>query len=54
MFLLFQQEALGSSRVATGPQRTSHVAPGKSGLHSICKGHLGIPLESLQSNKASS
>ena len=29
-------------------QRTSHVSPGKSNLHSSCERELGIPLESLQ------
>lgn len=31
-----------------GPQGDSRVAPGKSNLHSICKGELGIALKSLQ------
>ena len=36
------------------PQGTFHVALGKSGLLSCCEGHLGIPLELLQWNQASS
>ena len=38
----------------TGPQGPAHDASGKSGLLSNCEGHLGIPIESLQWNRASS
>ena len=30
-----------------GPQRPAHVASGKSSLHAICEGPLGIPLKYL-------
>ena len=42
------------SRVALGTSGTSYVASGKSGCISRCEGFLGIPLESLQENRASS
>ena len=47
-------ESHGFSRVVTGTQGTCRVASGKSGLLSNCKGHLRIPLQSLQGNRASS
>ena len=36
------------------PQGTSRVATVESDLLSSCKGHLGIPFQSLQGNSASS
>ena len=35
-----------------GPQGTSPVDTVESGLLSSCKGHLGIPLESLEGDRA--
>ena len=54
MLLELWQETSCSSRVALGTSGTSYVASGKSGQISRCEGFLGIPLESLQENRASS
>ena len=37
----------GILELQRGTQGACHVAPGKSNLHSSCKGELGIALESL-------
>lgn len=52
VFLQLWQEDVGSSQVQRGPQGTSPVDTVESGLLSSCKGHLGIPLESLQGDRA--
>ena len=54
MFLELRQETSCSSQVALGMSGISYVASGKSGQISRCEGFLGIPLESLQENRASS
>ena len=54
VFLELWREALDSSQVALGTSGTSYVASGKSGRILRCEGCLGIPLESLQENRASS
>ena len=50
VFLERGQEAWGSSRVVTGTSGNLRDV----GLLSSCEGYLGIPLDSLQENKASS
>jgi len=50
VFLEWGQEAWGSSRVVTGTSGNLRDV----GLLSSCEGYLGIPLDSLQENKASS
>ena len=45
---------LGILSSCDGDLKTSHVASGKSCLHSICEGPLGIPLQSVQRHMASS
>ena len=47
-FLELWRQCGVSHEVRRGTQGASHVAPGKSGLHSSCERELGIPLESLQ------
>ena len=53
-FIELHWAALGSLKLQRGPQGTSHVASGKSCPLSIAWGHLGIPLELLHGNRASS
>ena len=45
---------MGSFELPRGPEGASHVVSGKSGNLSSCEGPLGIPLELVQSTKASS
>ena len=52
VFLELRQEAWDSSRFATGTPGSARVASEKSGLFSSCEGHVGIPFESLQVNRA--
>ena len=54
VFLELWQEDCFPLELRQGLQVTSHVASGKSGLLLLCEGHLGIPLKSLQGNRASS
>ena len=51
--LELQREAWGSSAGTMEGQGTSHVASGKSILHSSCEGKHGSALESRQENQAS-
>ena len=53
VFIELQRDLWGFSRVTTGNQGASHVAPGQSSLHSSCEGERGIALESWQGNRAS-
>jgi len=53
VFLKLPQEALCFLELRQCLQRTSRVASGKSGLLSSFEGHLGIPQEVLQWNRAS-
>ena len=54
VFLQLCLEIWCSSWVVMGPQGPAHDASGNSGLLSSCEGHLGIPIELLQWNRASS
>ena len=45
---------LGFLSSCDGDLKPAHVASGKSSLHSICDGPLGIPLQSVQGHRASS
>ena len=53
VFLQLCLEVWCSSWVVMGPQGPAHDASGNSGLLSSCEGHLGIPIELLQWNRAS-
>ena len=46
VFLELQRQCGVSHEVPQGTQGVSHVAPGKSGLHSSFEGERGIALES--------
>ena len=54
VFLELQATFGVSLELCRGAQGASHVAPGKSSLHSTCEGERGIFLESWQGNWASS
>ena len=53
VFLELQATFGVSLELCRGAQGASHVAPGKSSLHSTCEGERGIFLESWQGNRAS-
>ena len=53
VFLELQATFGVSLELCQGAQGASHVAPGKSSLHSTCEGERGIVLESWQGNWAS-
>ena len=53
VFLELQATFGVSLELCWGAQGASHVAPGKSSLHSTCEGERGIVLESWQGNRAS-
>ena len=53
VFLELQATFGVSLELCQGAQGASHVAPGKSSLHSTCEGERGIVLESWQGNRAS-
>ena len=46
--------SVGSLELPWGPEGSSHVVSGKSGILSSCEGPLRIPLELVQATRASS